>query len=213
MRLSDAGAAYLTRWARRIAIIAIFGYAAAEVGLLFGMYRVAHDALLRLVVLAVHLCLVVMVLQTRRRVADVIRARAEASGAMAMLRNRLAGVWHVIAIFYIVALWMVWAFEVPNGFERLVRIFIATVVVAALARLVSVSAHGALERAAHIQPDLAARYPGLEARAHAYQPAARAVLSARHLGASRWWCCSRPGASTASPGSRPTAWAGGWCRR
>ena len=177
VRLSDAGAAYLTRWTRRIAIIAIFGYAGAEVGLLFGMYRVAHDALLRLVVLAVHLCLVVMVLQTRRRVADVIRARADATGVMAVLRNRLAAVWHVIAIFYIVALWLVWAFEVPNGFERLVRIFIATVVVAALTRLASVSAHGALERAVHIQPDLAARYPGLEARAQAYQPAARATLS------------------------------------
>ncbi len=178
VRLSDSGAAYLTRWVRRIAIIAVFGYAAAEVGLLFGMYRVAHDALLRLVVLAVHLCLVLMVLQTRRRVADVIRARTDATGAMAVLRNRLASVWHIIAIFYIVALWLVWAFEVPNGFERLIRIFVAAVVVLALARLANVSALGALERAVHIHPDVAARYPGLEARARAYQPAARRTLSA-----------------------------------
>ncbi len=178
VRLSDATAIYLTRWTRRIAIIAIFGYALAELGLLFGMYRVAHDALLRLVVLAVHLSLVVMVLQTRRRVAELIRARPDATGPMAVLRNRLAAVWHIIAIFYIVALWLVWAFEVQDGFERLLRVFVSTVVVLAVARLVSVSAHGALDRAVQIQADVAARYPGLEARARAYQPAAHASLTA-----------------------------------
>lgn len=174
---SDDIAAYFTRWVRRIAIIAIFGYATAEVGLLFGLYRVAHDALLKLVSLAVHLCLVVIVLQMRRPVADLIRARRDATGPMAVLRNRLAAVWHVVAIFYIVALWLVWAFDVPDGFARLVRVFVATVVVASVARLLNVWIGAALERALRIRPDLATRYPGLEVRARRYHPIARGILN------------------------------------
>ena len=175
--MTDDTAAYLTRWVRRIAIIAIFGYAAAEVGLLFGLYRVAHDALLKLVSLGVHLCLVIVVLQMRRHVAELIRARPGATGAMAVLRNWLAAVWHVIAIFYIVTQWLVWAFDVPDGFVRLIRIFVSTAVIGMLARLVSVSVTGALDRWMRIHPDVAARYPGLDARARRYQPATRAVAT------------------------------------
>ena len=175
--LSDDAAGYLTRWVRRIAIIAIFGYAATEVGLLFGLYRVAHDALLKLVVLAVHLCLVIMVMQKRRRVAELIRGRRDAPGAMAMLRQRLAAVWHIIAIFYIVALWLVWAFEVPDGFGRLIRIFIAAVVIGTLARLVNLSAVSALDRIMREDSDFVSRYPRLSTSARRYHLAARATVS------------------------------------
>ncbi len=173
--MSDRDAAYLLRWVRRIAIISVFGYAAAEVGLLFGLYRVAHDSLLKLVSLAVHICIAIVVLQTRKRVAGIIRARAGATGPLALLRNRLAAVWHIVALFYIMALWLVWAFDVPDGFTRLVRVFISTVLIVTLARLLNVSAVGALDRALRIEPDLAARYPGLELRARRYHPVVRAI--------------------------------------
>jgi small conductance mechanosensitive channel len=176
--ISDGSASYILRWVRRIAIIAIFGYAIAEVGLLFGLYRVAHDALIKLVVLAVHVSLVVIVLQTRRHVADWIRARPEATGPMAVLRNRLAAVWHIIAVFYLFALWLVWAFEVPDGFPRLLRLFVSSVAVLAFARFLTVSLGGSLERILSVQPHLAARYPGLETRARRYQPVALAGLNA-----------------------------------
>ncbi len=177
LHLQDDQAAYIVRWVRRIAIVAIFGYALAEVGLLFGLYRVAHDAMLKLVVLSVHIMLVVVVLQQRRAVAGLIRAKRGATGPMAMLRGRAAAVWHIVAIFYLVALWLVWAFDVPNGFSRLVRVFIATVVVLGLARLLTVAANTALDRALHIDPDLAIRFPGLEAQARRYHPMARTTVS------------------------------------
>ena len=137
----------------------------------------AHDALIKLDSLVVHLCLVVMVLQKRRQVAAVIRARQAATGAMAVLRNRLAAVWHIIAVFYLVALWLVWAFDVQDGFVQLIRIFISTVVIGTLARFASLSANGMMDRALRVDPDVAARFPGLEARAKRYQPIGRAVLS------------------------------------
>jgi small-conductance mechanosensitive channel len=176
--MPDGAARYLLRWIRRLAVIAIFGYALDEVGLLFGLYRVAHDALLKLVALAVHICLVVIVLQSRVWVAGLIHARPGAKGAFAKIRNRLSHVWHHFAIFYIVALWLVWAFEVPDGFSKLLRFFIATVAILAIGRLLGILAVGAIDRALTIGAETASRFPGLQARARGYHPIARAAVSA-----------------------------------
>jgi moderate conductance mechanosensitive channel len=177
IRVCDADAHYVLVWARRIAVVAVFGYALAEVGLLFGLYRVAHDAILRLDVLGVHICLVIVVLQRRRTVAEWIHARPGATGPVAVMRNRLAAVWHIIAVFYLLALWLVWAFEVPNGVSRLVWFFVSSVVVLGAARLATMSLGGTLERALRFEPAFAARHPGIEARAKRYHPVLRGCLS------------------------------------
>ncbi len=175
--LSDASALYMLRWIRRIAVVAIFGYALTEVGLLFGMYRVAHDALLKIVSLVVHIFLVVIVLQTRGWVAGLIRARPGKKGLFAAVRNRFAGIWHHFAIFYIVALWLVWAFEVPDGFSRLLRFFVDTMAIITIGRLIGIAAIGGLDRALTFGPDLTSRYPSLLARARSYHPVLRATVS------------------------------------
>jgi small-conductance mechanosensitive channel len=177
VHLSDEGAGYILRWVRRIVILAVFGYAIAEVALLFGLYRVAHDALLKMVSLAVHMSLVVVVLQKRRPVAELIAGKPDATGAVAVVRRRAARVWHVVAIFYLVALWLVWAFEVQDGFARLIRIFISTVVISIAARLLNVVATGVVDRALRVDATLAARYPGLDIRARRYHPVARATVT------------------------------------
>jgi small-conductance mechanosensitive channel len=175
--ISEPAAQYLLRWSWRIAIVAVYGYALTEVGLLFGLYRAAHDALLKLVALTVHVFAVVIVLQTRGWVAGLIRARPGATGMVAALRNRFAGRWHFFAIFYIVALWLVWAFEVPDGFSRLLRFFIETVCILALGRLLGILAVGSVDRLLVVSPEMSSRYPGLQARARSYHPIVRAAVS------------------------------------
>ena len=49
------------------------------------------------------------------------RAPEGARGPVAALRNALAAYWHYLAIFYLLALWVVWAIGVPNGFATLLR--------------------------------------------------------------------------------------------
>jgi len=182
VRISDHRAAHLLRWTRRLAALVAFGYAAAEIGLLFGLYRAAYEALLRLISLAVLLCLVLIVLQIRAPVAEHIRAADGHTGTLAMLRNRIATRWHMIAIFYLVALWLVWAFEVPNGFSRLLQVVASAVVIAMLARLLAIAAYGALDRALRVSPAITATHPGLEARLRRYQPIGHALLTAAITG-------------------------------
>jgi small-conductance mechanosensitive channel len=174
--LPDSTAQYALRWVRRIAAVGIFGYAITEVGLLFGLYRIAHDALIKLVVLVIYLFLSIVILQNRTVVAGWIRARPDATGFVAAVRNRLAKVWHLAAIFYVLALWTVWALEVPRGFSRLLQVVVLTALVIAVARQAVALAHGAIDRWSRVTPDVAERYPGLDQRLGAYHPIARAVV-------------------------------------
>ena len=77
LHVSDWAAGFLTRWLRRVLVVGVAGYAVAEFGLAFGMYRTAYDALLKLFALAVHLCLVVAILQAREPVARRLHVRAK----------------------------------------------------------------------------------------------------------------------------------------
>ena len=177
LNVSDHTAAYLLIWARRIVVVVVFGIAIADMAQLLGLYAAAHDALLKLVALIAHLFLIIIVLQQRVPVKRWIRPRKGARGAVAALRGAVAEIWHWIAIFYIVALWMVYAFEIPNGFAKLVHLFVVTVAVLAVARLLALVAFGMLDRGFRISPEMAARYPGLEARANRYYPLLRSTLS------------------------------------
>ncbi len=174
--LSDEAADYTLRWTRRMAAVGIFGYTLAEVGLLFGLYRIAHDALLKLVVLVIYVMLATMILQNRAWVASLIRARPDAVGPLAAVRNRLAGLWHFAAMFYLLALWMVWALAVPDGFSRLLRIVVLTAIVIVGARQVAVLGLAAAARWTRLPPALGDSLPGLDQRMGNYHPILRGVV-------------------------------------
>ena len=175
LELPDETAAYIEIWVKRIAVVAVFGIATAEVARLLGLHRAGYTSLVRIVMLIVHLFVVIILLQCRRTVADWIRA-PEPRGAFAALRNRLADLWHVAAIFIVMALWVVWAMRVQNGYGLVLQYFLATLAVVVAARLVSVIVLGGLDRIFRINPELAARFPTLEARANRYYPALRGVV-------------------------------------
>jgi moderate conductance mechanosensitive channel len=175
--VSDDAARYAMLWSRRIVGVSVFGYTAAEVALLFGLYPSLHLAFVKLVALVVHLFLVVIVLQQRRTVRAHLRAPAGARGPVAVLRNALAAYWHYLAIFYLLALWVVWAVGVPNGFTTLLRFCVAAVLVIAAAWAVDGAVKGAIERHIRIGEDLADRFPGLERRARYYLRGLRNLVS------------------------------------
>ena len=177
LHLTDQGAAYAVVWVRRVFAIGAFGFAASQIGLLFGLPAPANDAFIKAVFLLVHLCLVIVVLQCRAPVALLIRGPAGRRGLGARVRARLATVWHLVAIFYIMGLWVIWAAEVRHGYLRIWHIFLITCGVLIVARLVSILLLGGLDRTFRISPELSARYPGLEKRADRYYPVLRGTVT------------------------------------
>ncbi len=184
--VSDETAAYVTIWVRRIAVVAIAGYAVAEAGLLFGLPWAAYDAILRVALLVVSLLLVIVVLQNRHTVAEVLRAPPLKEGEepdrarvlFRGLRDRLADIWHLVAILWLFALWGVWALEVRDGFERLTRVSALTILILALAKGVDELTRRAVARGFRIGPEMARKYPGLEARANRYVPVLKGIATA-----------------------------------
>jgi small-conductance mechanosensitive channel len=199
LHISDVTAAYAMRWTRRIAVVSVFGYGMAEVGLLLGLSDAAHEAFLKAVGLLDHIFLGIIVVQQRTAVRGAIRAPAGASGLIAGLRNWLARLWHWFALLLLVTLWLAWAVEIPHGYTLMLRYFVSIVVVLAVARLVQIVAIGALDRALSANPEMVSRYPGIEtrlvlyhrvllgvARALIFLVAAIALLQLWGLGALNW---------------------------
>ncbi|MCK1740006.1 mechanosensitive ion channel [Bradyrhizobium sp. 139] len=170
-------AAYIEIWARRIVGVGVSGIAFANVALLLGLHRAGYAALLRMVMLVVHLFVVVIILQCRRQVADAIRAPAEKQGIAARLRNRIAGGWHYLAIALDLALWAVWALNIRNGYSLLLQYFVGTVVVALITRVAIMVTLSLIDRGFRIKPEILQRFPGLEIRANRYLPLLRKIVS------------------------------------
>ncbi|OCK58858.1 mechanosensitive ion channel domain-containing protein [Bradyrhizobium sp. LMTR 3] len=177
-RVRAETAAYIEIWARRIVTVAVSGIAFANVALLLGLHRVGYAALLRMVMLVVHLFLVVVILQCRRQVADAIRAPNGRDGAAARIRNRVAGLWHYLAIALDLALWAVWALNIRNGYSLLLQYFVGSLAVVLIVRLVTILVLSLIDRGFRISPDLLRRFPGLETRANRYLPLLRNIVSA-----------------------------------
>ncbi len=174
--LRDAAATYLTYWARRLVLIAVLGYAIGEVGLLLGLSDIAHDAFEKGVGLVLHLCLAYIVVRNRRAVRRWIRAPEGSAGMFARLRNRFAGIWHWVALFLLVAGWLVWAIEVPHGYAAVLHYFILTALVLIGARLVLLVLLGMVDRLMRPAPDTPSLYPGVHARLKAYHPVVTVAL-------------------------------------
>jgi small-conductance mechanosensitive channel len=177
-RVRAETAAYIEIWARRIVTVAVAGIAFANVALLLGLHRAGYATVLRLVMLVVHLFVVVVILQCRRPVADAIRAPAGRDGAAARIRNRVAGLWHYLAIALDLALWAVWALNIRNGYALLLQYFVGTIAVALIMRLATILVLSLIDRGFRISPDLLRRFPGLETRANRYLPLLRNIVSA-----------------------------------
>jgi len=181
LRMRAETAVYIEIWARRIVAVAVTGIAFANVALLLGLHRSGYAALLRLVMLVVHLFIVVIILQCRAQVADLIRApktsEKTSEGVAARMRNRLAAVWHYLAITLDIALWAVWALNIHNGYSLLVQYFFGTVAVILITRLATMVALSLIDRGFSIRPEILQRFPGLETRANRYLPVLRRIVA------------------------------------
>jgi small-conductance mechanosensitive channel len=147
MHISDSAADFLTRWLRRIVVVAVFGTAIADIALQTGATSDTHLALSRLVGMVVHVMLLIMVLRSRKATAAAIRGTASDSQDLFGIRGILADSWPFVATFVIVAMWLLWSAGAENGFQHVLQVFAWSAAVIVCASLVSIFVLGAIDRA------------------------------------------------------------------
>jgi small-conductance mechanosensitive channel len=174
--LDDADAGYAYRWARRILTVLICALAALEIAKVLGITYVAYAALLKLTVLVVHLMLIVVVLHCRRGVARRIRGEIGSTGALGMVRGWIAAIWHLAAIFIILALWVVWAADIRHGYMLILRYFLSTAAVLLAAQLLSVVVLRGLDRLFSLEARDFGRFSTIQERASRYYPLVRRLV-------------------------------------
>lgn len=180
LRISDETAVYLYIWVRRLATIVIYGYFLGEVVMLLGAEPAVKDVILKLVGLITLAMLIIFVLQNRKTVSDSLRGppladqSAGRSDTLGVIRRRLADVWPVLVVLYLVAFYAIWVFDL--GFVFLLRATGLTLGVVLAARLLVVLSGKAVSRAFRVGHDMTLRYPGLESRANRYLPVLGRVL-------------------------------------
>ena len=167
--ISDETAAYLQIWLRRYLVTILYGYFSIEAAHLLGLPGGAHQLLLKLLGFMVLAMVIVFILQNRDHVARSIRGEAE--GAAAVLRGRVAASWHIFAILYAIAGFLVWALAIRDGFAFLAQATIVTLVIGIAARLLRAALARFTGRLFHLNDETKARFPLLETRANRYIPA------------------------------------------
>jgi small conductance mechanosensitive channel len=146
--VSDATAAYLIIWLRRMLLAGLGGYALAETALLVGMPLAMHAALLRLGLVVITMMLLRMIRQQQARVAALLAPpplpdaeeaavvrRDSARQLLRAARARLAANWHLLAILWLLAVWMVGMVGVERGFAKLLRASGLTLLLVLVAKL------------------------------------------------------------------------------
>lgn len=176
LRISDHWAAFAQRWARRIVATIGVGGAFIEAVLPFGLAVQSHSTITKIIALAVHGLVVVLIVQVRRPVADAIRTATSKRGSIAHLGNWLADVWAGLTILFVIALWVAWALGVHDGFAKVLHMGGLSIVVLAVARVVGIVTFGALGQSFRHAEDNA-RTSLARRRAYRYYPVLRRLVS------------------------------------
>lgn len=180
--LADASAAYLYVWIRRIVNVAVFGFFFLQALLFLGLPPGGFIALTKILGLLVVLLLAVLVLQNRALVRDWLQQRrgeglvSQPGGGWRMLRNRLADIWHILALLYLAAAYAIWALEIQGGFTLVTRGTLQMGIAIAGAWLLLFLVRRGTERLFSVSDEVKARHPGIEARANRYIAVLRQLL-------------------------------------
>lgn len=179
VKIGDETANYIVLWIRRITNVSVYGYFFAEAALLLGLPQGGYVALTKIIGLLLTLLLVILILQNRISIADTIRGSQEAGlSGMRMLRRRIGDIWHVLAIIYVVAVYLVWALDVQGGFEFVFRATALSFVIIFAAKLLIIGSRGAVDKGFGVRPEVIQNFPGLAARANRYFTIVHLVITA-----------------------------------
>ncbi len=184
IKIGDKPATFLHRWICTIATILSYGGFGIAAARLLGLPAGAAHAAFKVVGLVVLIILVSLIVGKRKPVARWIRGDQKTkkagnmpSTALWSTRRRLANVWHLLAIAYLLILFGVWIFAVEGGFEFVLRATVVSVAAVGIARVAILAIEHGVERGVMLTRDAKGRHPRLQARADRYLPIVHATAS------------------------------------
>ncbi|CAE6724047.1 mechanosensitive ion channel family protein [Paraburkholderia haematera] len=175
LRTGDAWAVFVQRWIVRIVAVVGSGSAIAEIAQSLGLNDAAHLALLKVVALAGHIMVSILILHCAKPVGELIRKRFAARKSLAMFGNALADAWAWFAVFIVMALWFIWALDVRNGYHTLLHLGGITLAILVGARVIAIVIFGAMARLFNIPGD--AEKSLAQQHAYRYYPLLRRVVT------------------------------------
>jgi len=113
---------------------------------------------------------IVFVMQNRQAVAAWLRGRDEGSAPLRVLRRRAADVWHVLAILYLAAMYLVWIMAVEDGFRFILTATLLSALILVATRLAIVALSRGIRRLFALRAELQESFPQLQARTNRYLP-------------------------------------------
>ncbi|MGE4372417.1 MAG: mechanosensitive ion channel domain-containing protein [Xanthobacter sp.] len=175
--LHDEGAAYCFLWARRFAHTFIYGYFLLRAAWLLGLSTPAFNVMLDLLAFILAGMMIVFVLQVQKPVARRLRRMGRLSGRMEAIRNRVANIWHLLAIIYIIAVFIIWVLHIEGGTAFIIQATLLSVLALLVARLFTLGLFRVFKRVFRLNDELRTEFPGLEARANRYVPVLKQGVS------------------------------------
>ena len=162
-------AAWLTTSFSNIVITIAAGFWVITSAEVLGLPHAGAQVLVLLIGLAVHIEIAVLIWQSRRIVAGWIRGQPKEAKLAFGIRPRLAAIWHFIALFYVLAIWVAYAAGVHNAFGVLLRVVAVFVGALVGARLIWFGFITGLDRLLDEEAEETRSHPMLRERIRAYK--------------------------------------------
>jgi small conductance mechanosensitive channel len=178
--LSPETGAYLYIWVRRMSTVGAIGVCLLGTMDMMLVPRGVLSLTRKSVGLVEFGLVAVVILQNRRALSSFLRSHIVDLGGgsrAAKAIGRLAEVWHILALVYATALFLMWFLEVPGGFAFATVATLKSLATIVVTWVLTRMAKGLLDKLFTISDDMRLRHPGLERRANRYLSALRGALA------------------------------------
>ncbi len=174
LALDHAVGERLRGWLRGLGSLAVIAFFSGDVVLLLGVTDDAAMTVRKSAGFVLVVGLVAFIRHYRRAGSALLRgfmpsrATGEHRPLWDLARNQAATHWHTLAIIYIIASYIVWASEVPDGLVFLLRASLLTAAAVSLAVVLSFALHTGAVRLLLVPAELRCRFPYTDVRGQRY---------------------------------------------
>ena len=133
-----------------------------------------QDALAKCIALVAHLLAILTVLVSRQTASNWIRRGSRPETRWGVIADAVAAIWPTLAICVITGSWLVWALEIPDAYEKIIRLLFATLAILLVSRLITNLVLTNLDqRMSHFSSEPAGT---IASRLYGYRNAARLIV-------------------------------------